>query len=288
MRPGCVSHCLTRLGGRRRRDYLALDPARSPSSDGVSVLGLVPVQRYVSTELHHFVGASLRDDDARYTLLLKILDEGRLRPGPLPGVSTPEQDSSGTAFVVRPAEADSGEMIRAEIVCFCDIPADDLGLHVEKYGPFGISFQKPFLCQQGANPVYYVARDARAVLSRERENDTFGRLFTQEIRRFLGRNPRFAPRDREGAWRDAYALHTFIQTYVFAFVKPFSVTRADGEPVPDDDPQNVYMEREWRVLGSVRFDLSDVSRITLPKEYAKRLRSDCRDYYGQVTFAAPR
>ena len=164
----------------------------APSSDGVSLFGLVPVQRYVSTELHHFVGASLKDDAARCNVLLKILDEGLLRPGPLPG-SSPEHESerdlSGIAFVIQPAEEDSEEMIRAEIVCFCDIPADDLGLHMDKYGPFGISFPKPFLCQQGANPVFYVARDARAVLSRERENDTFGRLFTQEIRRFLGRDP---------------------------------------------------------------------------------------------------
>jgi hypothetical protein len=48
------------------------------------------------------------------------------------------------------------------------------------------------------------------------------------------------------------------------------------------------MEREWRVLGAVRFVVSDVSRITLPKEYAAPFRADCPDYYGQLTFANPR
>jgi hypothetical protein len=157
-----------------------------------------------------------------------------------------------------------------------------------KYGPFGISFPKPFLCQHGGNPVYYVARDARAVLSRDRSHDTLGRLFPAEIRRFLDRNPHFASGDRDDAWRDAVAFHTFVRNYVFAFVKPFKVADADGRPVSDDDPANVYMEREWRVLGPVRFATSDVSRITLPREYAARFRSDCRSYCAQLTFADPR
>jgi Putative abortive phage resistance protein AbiGi, antitoxin len=247
-------------------------------------------QRYVSAELHHFVGKDLPDDDARYDTLLKILRSGLLRPGQLPGVESPqgESDPAGVAFTIQPAAEDTEEMVRAEVVCFCDIPADDLGLHMTKYSHFGISFPKPFLCQQGANPVYYVACDSRAVLSPETD-DTLGRLFSAEIRRFLGRNPYFAPGDRDDAWRDAVALHRFARTYMFAFVKPFWVTLAGGEPVPDDDPMNVYMEREWRVLGPVRFALSDVSRVTLPqREYAARFRSDCPAYCGQLTFASPR
>src|SRR2546423_42814 len=144
-------------------------------------------QRYVSSELHHFVAQALPEDDARYEVLLKILRSGLLRPGRLPGDMTPqgEEVPSGIAINVQPAAEDSEDLIRAEVVCFCDIPADDLGLHMRKYGPFGISFEKPFLCQQGANPVYYVARDSRAVLSWETD-DTLGRLFSAEIRRFLG------------------------------------------------------------------------------------------------------
>lgn len=65
-----------------------------------------------------------------------------------------------------------------------------------------------------------------------------------------------------------------------------NVTHPDGTPVPDDDPNNVYMEREWRVLGLVRLAVSDVSRITLPEEYAVRFRADMPSYCGQLTFAA--
>jgi len=65
-----------------------------------------------------------------------------------------------------------------------------------------------------------------------------------------------------------------------------NVTHPEGTPVPDDDPNNVYMEREWRVLGLVRLAVSDVSRITLPEEYAVRFRADMPSYCGQLTFAA--
>jgi hypothetical protein len=103
---------------------------------------LVPSQRYVSPELHHFVGAKLPDDDRRYQTLLNILRSGRLRPGRLPGDESPEDDPRGVALAIRPGAEEAEEMVRAEVVCFCDIPADDLGLHMTKYGPFGISFPK--------------------------------------------------------------------------------------------------------------------------------------------------
>jgi hypothetical protein len=69
---------------------------------------------------------------------------------------------------------------------------------------------------------------------------------------------------------------------VFAFVKCFDETRAD------DDNENYYMEREWRVLGDVAFSLEDVSRVILPEEFAKRCRADVLGYYKQVTFISDR
>ena len=50
------------------------------------------------------------------------------------------------------------------MVCFCDIPVDDLDIHMEKYGQFGIAFQKEFLLDQGALPVVYVPADGRPAL----------------------------------------------------------------------------------------------------------------------------
>jgi hypothetical protein len=45
------------------------------------------------------------------------------------------------------------------------------------------------------------------------------------------------------------------------------------------------MEREWRIYGRLEFNLTDVYRIIIPEAYARRLRSDLSDYYGQITYA---
>ena len=43
-----------------------------------------------------------------------------------------------------------------EIVCFCDIPFDELGIHCTKYGRFGLAFDKSFMVGQGAASVMYL------------------------------------------------------------------------------------------------------------------------------------
>jgi hypothetical protein len=75
------------------------------------------------------------------------------------------------------------------------------------------------------------------------------------------------------------ALYKFLAYHVFGFIKVFD------DAVAEDNPNNFYMEREWRVLGNVRFELNDVYRIILPKSYAGRFREDLPDYQSQVNFA---
>ena len=70
-----------------------------------------------------------------------------------------------------------------------------------------------------------------------------------------------------------------IRSHFLSFCVPFDSGKTDA------DLENYYMEREWRVLGAVRFDLDDVFRVILPKAYAKRFRADLPKYSGQVTFA---
>jgi hypothetical protein len=73
-------------------------------------------------------------------------------------------------------------------------------------------------------------------------------------------------------------LHDFIVFYVFSFLKFF-----DGSAI-DEDPENYYMEREWRMLGSLNFRLRNVHRIILPESFAKQFREDIPEYFGQITF----
>ena len=58
------------------------------------------------------------------------------------------------------------------------------------------------------------------------------------------------------------------------------------QPAKARGERHFYMEREWRVLGDVRFSALDVERVVLPREFANRLRSDLPHYNGQVSFSA--
>jgi hypothetical protein len=66
---------------------------------------------------------------------------------------------------------------------------------------------------------------------------------------------------------------------VFSFIKFFD------DSTSDQDAANVYMEREWRVLGDVNFTLSDVHRVFMPQHYAEHFRADLPNYVGQLTFS---
>jgi hypothetical protein len=66
---------------------------------------------------------------------------------------------------------------------------------------------------------------------------------------------------------------------VFPFIKYFD------DLASDEDEANVYMEREWRVIGDVKFALADVHRVFMPERYAERFRADLPNYTGQLTFS---
>jgi hypothetical protein len=117
-------------------------------------------QRYVSPDLTHFVGGGLRSQEEQHRLLRRILRERRLRarfPEPL--------GRAGYALEIHTSECLSGNVaFRGSYVCFCDIPLEDLDLHIRKYSQFGMAFRKQFLLQQGAMPVIYVPGLGRPAL----------------------------------------------------------------------------------------------------------------------------
>src|SRR4028119_165483 len=108
-------------------------------------------QRYVSDELTHFVGSRLGTPEDRYALLLAIIRGGLLKA---PGLSdqTVEQTADGprtttryTLTIGRDEPLSSNKKYCASIVCFADIPVEDLPIHIRKYGEFGVAFSKRFL-----------------------------------------------------------------------------------------------------------------------------------------------
>jgi len=214
-------------------------------------------QRYISDELTHFVGRTLPDDD-RYGLLLKILQEGLLLAGGPEGRATED----GTAVRIdRGRRLSSNEMINPDMVCFCDIPVSDFAIHTEKYGRFGVAFSKEYLVgEKGAAPVHYVPRGLRT--GGHTGEWTFDKM-GERVERLRGTND---------------LLLTSIELHVWSFLKFFDSSKAE------DDPDNYYMEREWRTLTNIKFRIEDVERIILPREYGRRFRAAFPSYGGQVSF----
>ena len=106
------------------------------------------VQRYVSPDLTHFVGRSLRNREQRYRLLRRILRAGVLKARPKPA-----RVRAAHILAKNPDLAlSSNDAYRGSVVCFCDIPLGDLDVHMRKYSSFGLAFQKDFLAEQGALP----------------------------------------------------------------------------------------------------------------------------------------
>lgn len=260
-------------------------------------------QKYVSKELTHFVGGKLTDEDEQYELLLKILSSGWLTHPPH------NPNISGNLSVNVEARISRNEMYVPQVVCFCDIPAGDLDIHMKKYSRFGLSFFKDFLTEKGANPVFYIAANS---IVHEIPTDTITLMRVAEkakeqavdLRDYFKKVPRaqhfdemapqfvsFFSEELERTTRASsspgvppehaslMALSRFISFQVFSFVKFFDDSK------PEHDPDNFYMEREWRVIGNVNFGLEDVERVILPRAYGGRLREDLAMYSGQVTFS---
>ena len=98
------------------------------------------VQRYVASDLTHFVGRGI-DEEGQYNLLIKILKGGWLTHPPHDPHKQMELE-----FGPRPLLS-SGDY-EVKCVCFCDIPLADISVHMTKYSRFGISFAKETLIEK--------------------------------------------------------------------------------------------------------------------------------------------
>ena len=229
------------------------------------------IQRYISNELTHFVGRG-KVPDEQYSLLVQILRSGWLTHPPH------NPNISGNLSINTTERLSANKMYSPQVVCFCDIPIEDLHIHTSKYSCFGFSLSKEFVAQQGGAPVFYVPLNTNIRWSRN-EEVFLGELFDRNIPKFhelifqIIKTQR-APHDLQ----QHLDLLQFLEFRLMSFVKFFD------NNLPDDDPNNFYMEREWRVVGNIHFSLEDVMRICIPQDYKKRFGTDFPDFSGQVTF----
>jgi len=248
--------------------------------------------RYVSNELTHFVGRGLKTEEERFSLLVKILRTRWLRPS--------HREELGPGFTLMADTRkylSSNEAVRAAAVCFCDIPADCLRIHMEKYGRFGLAFTKEYMLSRGASPVFYVAADAAPPAEPGIGPRTLGEKFdhlyaelqavcfemTEFARTRIGQtgsemitfkhSPEGTP-DELRILGKLNAIEGDLDSMVFAHLKFFEGRLGEG------DKDNYYMEREWRKVGGLAFALRDLHHVILPTSYKPRLKELLPDYSG--------
>lgn len=248
------------------------------------------MQRYVSKELTHFVGRNLRKEiedekrllDAQYNVLLKILSEKRISYPPHTPYETEEGFKYPTtrSFVLRHRnKLSDNDMIISSMVCFCDIPIGDLGIHINKYSPFGLSFEKSFLIERGASPVFYVEKNSALSSSTRSEYfDMMADIYKKECNSISFLSETRDKNKLESRPRSCLKISGFILE-LLSYVKFFDNSK------PDDSEENFYMEREWRTPYYVNFEINQICRIILPSTYSERFRRDFPEYVGQIMFS---
>jgi len=254
-------------------------------------------QNYVSHELTHFVGGGLPTDDERFRLFLEILRQRWLQAS--------YREQLGAGLIVRSdggKELSSNEAVISTTLCFCDIPESELCIHVQKYGPFGIAFTKTSLLKKGASPVFYVAKNASALnLAPGIGARTLGETLN-ELQRDLAavcaafdeyvwsREPegpvpglritfKHSPKDTPEGHRalgKLHALQSDLNKVVFSYLKFFTAE------LKYEDPENYYMEREWRIRDGLAFGVGDVSALYMPSRYRDPLLKVHPEYKEKI------
>lgn len=87
---------------------------------------------------------------------------------------------------------------------------------------------------------------------------------------------------------------TFVQKFIdgkthqmlfheeIAWQTQFQYIKVFDETLPDDDPDNYYMEREWRCTHNIQFQLSDIKKIYLKnKKYKAGFSKYFPEYEGE-------
>ncbi len=238
---------------------------------------------YTSSLLAHFVGWATRDrsdhEETDYGTLARILGGGCLSSRAANALHYRCNEGSVGLMVNRNVAFTSDSLFVQSCVCFCDIPHGALGVHVSKYGKFGLAFEKHFLVPKGASPAFYVATDSLGIVDKAR-----GEYFNERIRDYFALKDlvegnrerlRSGSPTREIVERFENVV-SFLDFTVLGLLKPFD------SGLPDADRQNVYMEREWRILGDVSFELADVAAVYGPANYVEKIEREFPDLVGKV------
>lgn len=245
------------------------------------------IQGYIShDQLFHFVGRKAPDNENRYEILRHILTNGVISHPP----HSNDWGKQDSFQINRHGSIADEDLVVTNMVCFCDIPFSDLGIHMNKYSQFGLSIMRDHIARYGGRPVTYypywrndphnVVYGLRAIEHLEQEfqsfNDWCGKVF--------GPRPKSMPRQIGQPHRTFQEACEWFNNEMalryLAYLKPFDMSLAA------EHENNYYMEREWRRLGNLKFDSAHLGCVIVPAEYVERARTDLPDYEDRIV-AAP-
>lgn len=241
------------------------------------------IQRYVSDELTHFVGRSKTEEEQYGLLVNKIIKAGWL-------MHPPHDLNQKSGYEVRfDALISKNELVNPRIICFCDIPVGDLSIHMAKYGRFALSFRKAFLIEKGANPVHYIAKNSTIeslLTAKTKRADFYDQMMGNSLRSLIMLAESLKPKNQDPVTSESAPLAMYLQGISFFLLEEvFSFIKFFDDSKSENDPDNYYMEREWRVMKHVNFGIEDVYRVILPESFVNRFRKDVPDFNGQIMFA---
>lgn len=262
---------------------------------------------YISKVLCHFVGRSKKSDEERFDLLCQIIKEKQLKAN----LDTPDNPSLQTNGAYKGDHL--GEVFeKIDCVCFCDIPDDMLEIHTLKYSKFGMGFSKTFLTQQGARPVTYVPvhtcikEPAQTNTPKSTSSEYF--LYINKLAVYF--NSIISLLNQAAPFKNQLALivatnpdlvnyiklldgkivqnvldgkaQEMLFSEMSAFCTQCAYIKLFDETLPEDDPENYYMEREWRSINSVDFSLKDIEKTYLPDaNYQDKFLNEFPEYSGE-------
>ena len=77
-------------------------------------------------------------------------------------------------------------------------------------------------------------------------------------------------------------IHQMLFHEEMAWQTQFEYIKVFDETLADDDPDNYYMEREWRCTHNIEFKLSDIKKIYLKsKKYKDEFTKHFPEYRGE-------